>query len=161
MNALARYPATIRVTTPPRQARKPEARRPIRSGRKLHTTRPTNADTPTQIIRKEASAGEVLSRSSNKVGAHIASPTPLVCDRPVRQTSATLRGYLNSSRHGVCSSSGRTAGSAISLESICKAQPIDRRASSRRPRRISQRGDSGTQASDQQGQQGRQQAEPE
>jgi hypothetical protein len=53
---------------------------------------------------------------------------------------------LNNSRHRVCWSSGRAAGNSILFESICKAQAIDRRASSRRPRRMSQRGDSGTQA---------------
>ena len=57
-----------------------------------------------------------------------------------------LRGYLNSSRHGVCCASGRVSGSSIVSGSTSNAHAIERRASSRRPLRISQRGDSGTQA---------------
>jgi hypothetical protein len=57
-----------------------------------------------------------------------------------------LRGYLNNSIQRVRSTAGATAGKATSLGSISNAQASDRRASSERPMRISQYGDSGTQA---------------
>ena len=57
-----------------------------------------------------------------------------------------LRGYLNSSTQRVCSTTGVAAGSGIDSGSTCNAQAIERRASSGRPMRISQCGDSGTQA---------------
>ena len=70
-------------------------------------------------------------------------PVPL---RPARQPAATLRGYLNSSRQATFSTGGATAGSWISFGSTINAQARDWRASARRPTRISQCGDSGTQA---------------
>ena len=71
---------------------------------------------------------------------------PLVWLRLVRQPTSMLRGYLNSSLHGVCGTSSIVAGSSTSFGSIISAQAIDWRASAARPLRISQRGDSGTQA---------------
>ena len=57
-----------------------------------------------------------------------------------------LRGYLNSSSQRVCSIRWDGRGSGIDAGSICNAQAIEWRASSTRPMRISQCGDSGTQA---------------
>src|SRR5580698_5370248 len=79
----ASTPARINVSTAPEHAMIPDQRRPMTSERKAQTTRPTKAESPTQIIRNEASAGVVRSSNSSKVGAHNASPTPLVCDSPV------------------------------------------------------------------------------
>jgi len=57
-----------------------------------------------------------------------------------------LRGYLNSSTQRVRSTGGGTAGNGIVAGSTINAQASERRASSSRPRRASQCGDSGTKA---------------
>ncbi len=82
---------------------------------------------------------------TNKVVIHIRIPTPPVWLSATRQAAVMLRGYRNSSRQEVFSTSGRLVGSSISPGSIISAHASDLRASSCRPMRISQRGDSGTQ----------------
>jgi hypothetical protein len=57
-----------------------------------------------------------------------------------------LRGYLKISSQRVCSIAGSVAGNEICAGSICNAQASACRASSTRPRRNSQCGDSGTNA---------------
>ncbi len=84
---------------------------------------------------------------ASSVGAHITRPMPVVwMPRLVSVDRAMLRGYRNSSRQGVRFGAGMLAGSSICEGSTCNAHAIDWRASSGRPIRISQRGDSGTQA---------------
>src|ERR1700733_14828056 len=78
IKSLARTPARIRVRTAPEHAMIPDQRRPIASDRKAQVTRPTKAESPTQIIRNDASAGVTRSSNNSRVGAHRASPTPLV-----------------------------------------------------------------------------------
>ena len=87
----------------------------------------------------------MFSTITNSVAPHKPNEAPPVWVMPVKQPAATSRGYLKRSSQRVCSVAGTMAGSAISLGSIIKAQASDFRASSMRPIRISQRGDSGTQ----------------
>src|SRR3984957_21043671 len=101
---------------------------------------------PTQIISLAASAGVTLRISTKSVVAHIKRPIPLVWLRLVKVETIMLRGYLKISIQGVCATSSTVVGSATSLGSIINAQATDWRASATRPLRISQRGDSGTQA---------------
>ena len=88
----------------------------------------------------------MFSTMTNSVTSHSASATPPVWVSPVRQPAMMLRGYLNSSIQRVFSTGGGTAGSGIVAGSICSAQASDLRASSTRPLRNSQCGDSGTKA---------------
>src|SRR5262249_12950152 len=98
-----------------------------------------------KIIRNAAYSGEVPSTSTSRVGPQTPIENPPVWVRPVNIPAMTSFGYLNSSIHRVFSIDGRAVGSAISLGSTINAQARDLRASSSRPIRISQRGDSGTQ----------------
>src|SRR5580693_925382 len=129
-----------------RQLTIPEARRPIASEIHEQKNRPAIADRLNQITSLEASGGEIFSTITNKVTIHSDSATPPVCVSPVRQPATMLRGYLKSSSHRVCSTAGSTAGSVIVAGSTCNAQASDLRASSTRPLRSSQCGDSGTKA---------------
>ncbi len=74
-------------------------------------------------------------------------PYPAVCEpRLVSQVSTRLRGCWNNSLNRTLGGSGMVSGSLIVFGSIISAQASDLRASSTRPMRNSQRGDSGTQA---------------
>ena len=127
------------------QASVPAPRRPIGSIRAVMKNRPTIPETPVNTIRYAACAGLVFSTITSSVAPHKPNEAPPVWVMPVRQPAATSRGYLNRSSQRVFSWAGGVAGSAISCGSIIKAQASDLRASSMRPMRISQRGDSGTQ----------------
>src|SRR5689334_11497235 len=129
-----------------RQVRTPEARRPIASEIQEQKKRPATAARLTQIASFDASGGDTCSTMTNSVTIQRVSPTPPVCVRPVRQPATRLRGYLNSSIHLVCLTTGGTAGREIDAGSTCNAHAIERRASSTRPMRINQCGDSGTHA---------------
>ena len=128
------------------QLNTPAGRRPHASEIHEHKNRPAIAATAIQIPSLEASAGVICSTITSNVTCHSASPTPPVWLRPVSAPAKMLRGYLNSSVQRVCSTVGAAAGKEMSLGSICNAQASERRASSKRPIRVSQCGDSGTQA---------------
>ena len=123
----------------------PAPRRPSGSISVVMKNRPAMPETPVNTIMNAALAGVVLSTITSSVAPHSPSDAPPVCVSPVRHPAATSLGYLNSSSQRVRSAGGSVVGSAISLGSIIKAQASDLRASSMRPIRISQRGDSGTQ----------------
>ena len=129
-----------------RQLNTPAGRRPHASDIQEHRNRPAIAATAIQIPSLDASVGVICSTITSRVTCQSASPTPPVWLRPVRAPAKMLRGYLKSSVQRVCSTAAATAGSSIAFGSICNAQASDRRASSKRPMRISQCGDSGTQA---------------
>src|ERR1019366_4919488 len=121
-------------------------RRPSASDIQEQNSRPKMETAPTQMTKYDAWPGVVFSTSTNSVVNHKVSPTEPVWLMPVRQDTARLRGYLNSSRHTVFSTLATVAGNWIEAGSTCNAQARDRRASSMRPLPISQCGDSGTQA---------------
>ena len=129
-----------------KQLTMPEVRRPHASEIHEHKNRPAIAIRLTQITNFDASAGVIFSTMTNKVTNHRASATPPVWVSPVRQPAIMLRGYLKISSQRVCSMVGGTAGNAILAGSIFSAQASARRASSTRPWRSSQCGDSGTKA---------------
>ena len=129
-----------------RQLKMPEARRPQASEIHEQKNRPAIAEMLIQITSFEASGGVIFSTMTNSVTCHKASATPPVWVSPVRQPAMMLRGYLNSSSQRVRSTGGGTAGNVIVAGSIISAQASDWRASSSRPRRSSQCGDSGTKA---------------
>ena len=129
-----------------RQEKMPEARRPHASDIHEAKKRPAIATTLIQITSLDASGGVILSTITSRVTSHKASATPPVWVSPVRQPATMLRGYLKISSQRVCSTTGGTAGNAICAGSICNAQASDLRASSTRPRRSSQCGNSGTKA---------------
>jgi len=128
------------------QLNTPAGRRPHASEIHEHRNRPAIAATAIQIPSLDASAGVICSTITSRVTCHSASPTPPVWLRPVRAPAKMLRGYLKSSVQRVCSTAGAMAGSSIAFGSVCSAQASDRRASSKRPMRINQYGDSGTHA---------------
>ena len=121
-----------------KQLNTPAGRRPHASEIHEHRKRPAIAIRAIQIPSLDASAGETLSTITSRVTVHKPKPTPPVWLRPVRAPAKMLRGYLKSSSQRVCSIVGATAGSSIAFGSICNAHASDRRASSKRPMRISQ-----------------------
>src|SRR5512136_192029 len=124
----------------------PDARRPNASDIHEQQNRPAIADRLNQITSFEASGGVIFSTMTNSVTIHSDSATPPVWVKPVRQPAMMLRGYLKSSIHRVCSIGGRTEGNLIVAGSTISAQASDLRASSARPLRSNQCGDSGTKA---------------
>src|SRR5262249_21754334 len=94
--------------------------------------------TPNQITRNEASAGPILSTNTSRVVSHKVRRVLPVWVKPVRHDTATLRGYLKSSRHETDWIWGVEVGNSICLGSTCNAQASDLRASSSRPLPISQ-----------------------
>src|SRR5215469_11997818 len=129
-----------------RQERTPDARLPIASEIHEQKNRPAIAEMLTQITSLDASGGLTLRTMTNKVTIQSESATPPVWVRPVRQPATMLRGYLNNSSQRVCSGGGSTSGSVILAGAMFSAHASDLRASSTRPRRSSQCGDSGTKA---------------
>src|SRR5580700_7336629 len=124
----------------------PEARRPNASDIHEQQNRPAIDDRLNQITSLEASGGVIFNTITNSVTIHSDSATPPVWVRPVRHPAMMLRGYLNSSTQRVCSTDGGMGGKVIVAGSIISAQASDFRASSTRPWRSSQCGDSGTKA---------------
>jgi hypothetical protein len=62
---------------------------------------------------------------TNRVTCHNKKPVMPVPLNPARQPAATLRGYLNNSRHATFSEGGAVAGSWISRGSTISAQASD------------------------------------
>ena len=133
-------------TPPATQLNRPEARRPHASEIHEQKNRPAIADRLIQMISLDASGALIFSTMTKRVTSHRASATPPVWVSPVRQPAMMLRGYLKISSQRVCSIAGSTAGNAIFAGSIFSAQANARRASSTRPWRSSQYGNSGTKA---------------
>jgi hypothetical protein len=88
-----------------------EARRPIASEIHEHKKRPTTWPRLSQITKPEASAGVTCNTMTKSVTCHNRKPVMPVPLRPARQPAATLRGYLNKSRHTTFSKAGAAAGS--------------------------------------------------
>ena len=133
-------------TPPATQLNTPAPRRPHASEIHEQKNRPAIADRLIQMISLEASGALIFSTMTSRVTSHSASATPPVWVSPVRQPAMMLRGYLKISSQRVFSITGGTAGNAIFAGSICNAQASALRASSTRPWRSSQCGDSGTNA---------------
>src|SRR5215467_9034354 len=97
------------------QTKTTEGRRPAASDSQAQNNRPPMPATPNQMNRNEASAGLILSTSTRSVVSHRVRPVLPVWVKPVRHDTATLRGYLNSSRH----ETDWTLHSALRPRTIC------------------------------------------
>src|SRR5215470_7109400 len=96
---LLRYPLSDVANAAIKQTNTTDGRRPTASDSHAQNKRPAMPATPNQITRNEASAGPILSTSTRSVVSQRVRPVLPVWVKPVRHDTATLRGYLNSSRH--------------------------------------------------------------
>src|SRR5436305_8002908 len=137
------------ISPAPKPSRPPAFRRPISSEKYENDSRPIKPDTESRISIFEASCGDTFNISTNSEGAHKARPyTPVCAPALPSHETIRLRGYLKRSSQLLTTTGPASAalGNGNVDGSICSAQASDLRASSYRPCRHSQRGDSGTQS---------------